>query len=72
MKIIDLSVCITSSDILRYCLAETVLKLSLNTISTGAHIMKGKVFQNMMIDVRVRYFDFIPYSFFCELYILVI
>lgn len=53
---IDLSVCIKSSDAtLRYCLAEIVLKLGLNTISTGAHILKGKVYQNIMIDVRVRY-----------------
>lgn len=52
---IDLSVCITSTDTtLRYCLTEIVLKLGLNTISTGAHILKGKVYQNIMIDVRVR------------------
>ncbi|CAF4671945.1 unnamed protein product [Rotaria sp. Silwood1] len=54
VQMIDLSKCITSSDMtLRYCLAETILKLSLNTISTGAHILKGKVYQNIMIDVRV-------------------
>jgi len=33
--------------------AEILLKLTLNTISTGAHILNGKVFQNIMIDVRV-------------------
>ena len=38
---------------LRHCFAETVLKLAMNTISTGAHVMKGKVYQNIMIDVRV-------------------
>jgi N-acetylmuramic acid 6-phosphate (MurNAc-6-P) etherase len=44
-----------STDVtMRYCLAEIILKLSLNTISTGAHIFKGKVYQNIMIDVRVR------------------
>ncbi len=55
--------CITSSDMtMRYCLAEVILKLGLNTISTGAHILKGKVYQNIMIDVRVRYCIFISYS----------
>ncbi|UJR22886.1 hypothetical protein I4U23_025914 [Adineta vaga] len=54
VQLADFSVCIPSSDTtMRYCLAELILKLSLNTISTGAHIMKGKVFQNIMIDVRV-------------------
>ncbi|CAF2691382.1 unnamed protein product [Rotaria sp. Silwood2] len=54
VQMIDFSKSITSSDMtMRYCLAETILKLSLNTISTGAHILKGKVFQNIMIDVRV-------------------
>ncbi|CAF1244225.1 unnamed protein product [Adineta steineri] len=54
VKIIDLSKCIPSTDVtMQYSLAEIILKLCLNTISTGAHIMKGKVFQNIMIDVRV-------------------
>lgn len=55
MQIIDFSKCITSTDkTMRNCLAELILKLCLNTISTGAHILKGKVYQNIMIDVRVR------------------
>lgn len=55
MQIVDFSPCITSTDpTLRCCLAETILKLALNTISTGAHIIRGKVYQNIMIDVRVR------------------
>ena len=55
MKVIDLSTCLASTDaILRHCIAETLLKLSMNTISTGAHVLKGKVYQNIMIDVRVR------------------
>ncbi|CAF0991097.1 unnamed protein product [Rotaria sordida] len=54
VQIIDFSTSITSSDMtVQYCLAEIVLKLCLNTISTGAHILKGKVYQNIMIDVRV-------------------
>ena len=65
MQIVDYSPYIPSSDAtMRYCTAELVLKLSLNTISTGAHILKGKVYQNIMIDVRVRYFAFIPFSFY--------
>ncbi len=68
MQIIDFSVCITSTDTtMRYCLAELILKLGLNTISTGAHVLKGKIYQNIMIDVRVRYFprssDAIFYKF---------
>ncbi|CAF0741902.1 unnamed protein product [Didymodactylos carnosus] len=35
------------------CFAETILKLALNTISTGAYILKGKVYQNIMIDLKV-------------------
>lgn len=64
MHIVDFSKCITSSDAtLRHCLAETILKLALNTISTGAHILKGKVYRNIMIDVRVRYITFSTYLF---------
>ncbi len=63
MQIVDYSPYIPSSDAtMRYCTAELVLKLGLNTISTGAHILKGKVYQNIMIDVRVRYLCI--YSFF--------
>lgn len=52
---VDLSSCNSSKPgtILYTCIAETLLKLTLNTISTGAHILKGKVYQNIMIDVRV-------------------
>jgi hypothetical protein len=57
---------------MQYCLAEIILKLGLNTISTGGHIMKGKVFQNIMIDVRVRYLALISYSFSSKFYRLVI
>lgn len=35
------------------CLEEFVLKLVLNGISTGAHVLYGKTFNNIMIDVRV-------------------
>jgi len=54
MKTIDLTSCLAATNtVQRYCIAETLLKLTLNTISTGAHILKGKVYQNIMIDVRV-------------------
>jgi len=33
---------------------EIVCKWTCNVISTGAHILKGKVYQNFMIDVKVR------------------
>lgn len=29
------------------------MKLLCNAITTGAHVLKGKVFENRMIDVRV-------------------
>jgi hypothetical protein len=35
------------------CLAEISLKWVLNAITTGAHVLKGKVFKNSMIDVSV-------------------
>jgi N-acetylmuramic acid 6-phosphate (MurNAc-6-P) etherase len=35
------------------CMRETTLKLVLNAISTGAHVLVGKTYENMMIDVRV-------------------
>jgi hypothetical protein len=54
-RVVDLSGCLMSSNATtRYCIAETILKLTMNTISTGAHVLKGKVYQNIMIDVRVR------------------
>ncbi|KAI8495955.1 hypothetical protein Bbelb_263710 [Branchiostoma belcheri] len=34
-------------------LGEFALKLVCNSVSTGAHIMVGKVFQNFMVDVQV-------------------
>ena len=34
--------------------AELAVKWTLNAISTGAHIMKGKVFNNIMIDLKAR------------------
>ena len=33
--------------------AELALKLCLNAITTGAHLMAGKVFTNVMIDLRI-------------------
>jgi N-acetylmuramic acid 6-phosphate (MurNAc-6-P) etherase len=33
---------------------EMACKWTYNVISTGAHILKGKVYQNFMIDVKVR------------------
>jgi N-acetylmuramic acid 6-phosphate (MurNAc-6-P) etherase len=35
------------------CLQEFALKLTINAISTGAHVLIGKVYQNIMVDVRV-------------------
>merc|ERR1711937_66123 len=34
-------------------LNELLVKLSLNCISTGGHVLKGKVMQNFMIDVAL-------------------
>ena len=34
-------------------LAEVALKMALNVVSTGAHVLIGKVYGNRMIDVRV-------------------
>lgn len=34
-------------------LAELALKLALNALSTGAHVLVGKVYQNRMIDLRI-------------------
>lgn len=33
---------------------EIAVKWCLNALSTGAHILKGKVYRNIMIDVKVR------------------
>ena len=35
------------------CLQEMALKIIINSISTGAHVLIGKVYENLMIDVRV-------------------
>jgi N-acetylmuramic acid 6-phosphate (MurNAc-6-P) etherase len=35
------------------CLEEFCVKILLNSISTGSHILIGKVYQNLMIDVRI-------------------
>lgn len=37
----------------RKCLDEMSLKLFLNAVSTGGHVIKGKILQNLMIDVKV-------------------
>ncbi|MDK2970703.1 MAG: hypothetical protein PWP23_458 [Candidatus Sumerlaeota bacterium] len=34
-------------------LAEFALKLALNALSTGAHVLIGKVYENRMIDLRI-------------------
>jgi len=39
---------------LSLCLAQVGTKWVLNTMTTGAHILKGKVVGNLMIDVQVR------------------
>ena len=41
------------TDFLRECLVEISVKWILNAISTGAHVLKGKVLRNFMIDVKV-------------------
>ena len=33
---------------------EMACKWTCNIISTGAHIIRGKIYENIMIDVRVR------------------
>ena len=38
---------------LKSALDELDMKWKLNAISTGAHIIKGKVFKNLMVDVQV-------------------
>ena len=39
---------------LSLCLAQVGTKWILNTMTTGAHVLKGKVVSNLMIDVQVR------------------
>jgi len=39
---------------LSLCLAQVGIKWILNTMTTGAHVLKGKVVGNLMIDVQVR------------------
>ncbi|XP_055084704.1 glucokinase regulatory protein [Periophthalmus magnuspinnatus] len=41
------------SDTLQRMQWELSTKLMLNSISTGAHVLKGKIYQNYMIDVQV-------------------
>ena len=36
---------------------EIAVKWILNAITTGAHILKGKIYQNIMVDLKVRYND---------------
>jgi len=52
---IDLEVKLTNGTLLTGlpCLFESSLKCILNAITTGAHIIKGKVYKNRMIDVKV-------------------
>src|SRR5688500_1059693 len=49
------SICLTQCEMLPSipCFAECSLKLILNAISTGAHVIKGCIFKNRMIDVKV-------------------
>lgn len=35
------------------CVTELAVKCALNAISTGAHILKGKVYENYMVDLRL-------------------
>ena len=38
---------------LEQCTTEVSLKWAINAVSTGAHILKGKVFKNSMIDLKL-------------------
>ena len=40
--------------------AELAVKWTLNAVSTGAHIIKGKVFNNIMIDLKPRLVLLLP------------
>lgn len=44
------------------CFQELALKLALNAITTGAHILKGKIFENRMIGV-IHYLSSLLSSF---------
>lgn len=41
------------AEFLKECFLEISVKWILNAISTGAHVLKGKVLRNLMIDVKV-------------------
>ena len=41
------------TDFMSKCLMEISIKWILNAISTGAHVLKGKVVRNFMIDLKV-------------------
>lgn len=41
------------TNFIKECLVETSIKWILNAISTGAHVLKGKVFRSFMIDLKV-------------------
>ena len=41
------------TDFLKLCFVEISVKWILNAISTGAHVLKGKVLRNFLIDVKV-------------------
>lgn len=43
----------SASSYLSQCLEEFALKLILNAVSTGAHVLIGKTYENIMVDVRV-------------------
>lgn len=34
---------------------EIATKWILNAVTTGAHVLKGKIYQNIMVDLKVRY-----------------
>ena len=36
------------------CVAQMGIKWVLNALTTGAHVIKGKVVRNLMVDVQVR------------------
>lgn len=43
----------TCYNFLHQCSMEVCLKWVLNAVSTGAHILKGKVYKNIMIDLKL-------------------
>lgn len=43
---------------------EIATKWILNATTTGAHVLKGKIYQNIMVDVKVRYaLNFVHFFF---------